>query len=49
MGLRRKQIEMGINHLVQPIGFQEPEVQRGCFLGVSKNLPSDCFSYERIS
>ena len=35
MGLRGKQIGMGINLPVQPIGFQEPEVQYECFLRVS--------------
>ena len=35
MGLRGKQIEMGINHPVPPIDLQKPEVQHECFLRVS--------------
>ena len=35
MGLQKKQIGMGINHPVQPIGFQEPEVQHEFFLRAS--------------
>ena len=35
MGLRGKQIGMGINPPVRPIGFQELEVQYECFLRVS--------------
>ena len=36
MGLREKQIGMGINPPVQPIGSQELEVQYECFLRASR-------------